>query len=99
MGMKRIKRLRARTEKYNDKQTGQEKQGYATVGYLLEKDDGELVIKIDSIPVIFDGWLFCGDLESQQALQNSGMQQQPRPQNQPAPAGNFDDFADDDIVF
>ena len=80
--MKRIKRLRARTEKYKDKVTGVEKQGYATVGYLLEKPDGDLVVKIDSIPVIFDGWLFCGDLESQQALANAGMTEQPRAQNQ-----------------
>ena len=93
MGMKRIKRMRARTEKYKDRNTGQEKQGYITCGYLLEKDDGDLVVKLDSIPVGFDGWLFAGDLESKQALQNSGMQAQPRPQNQQQQQqqGEFDD--------
>jgi hypothetical protein len=87
--MKRIKRLRARTEKYKDKTTGEEKQGYITCGYLLEKPDGDLVVKMDSVPVIFDGWLFCGDLESQQALANSGMKEQPRAQQQHQ--GNFDE--------
>jgi hypothetical protein len=95
--MKRIKRLRARTEKYKDKNTGEEKQGYLTVGYLLEKPDGDLVVKMDSIPVIFDGWLFCGDLESKQALQNSGMQQQPRAQSQPQQQQA--EFPEEDIPF
>lgn len=73
--MKRIKKLRARTEKYKDRQTGQEKQGYATMGYLLAKDDGTQMVKIDSIPVGFDGWIYFGDLDSKPAQQADQGQQ------------------------
>jgi hypothetical protein len=84
--MRRIKRLRTPTEKYNDRQTGQEKQGYASIGYLLEKEDGDLVMKIDTVPVGFSGWIYCGDLETQQTIDRagitSGQNTAPAPQQQ-----------------
>lgn len=60
--MKRTHTLRARTESYKDRQTGQERQGYMTVGHVLQKPDGTVMLKIDSLPVNFDGWLFHGEL-------------------------------------
>jgi hypothetical protein len=71
--MKRIKRLRTPTEKYTDRQTGAEKQGYSSIGYLLEREDGDLVMKIDTIPVGFSGWIYCGDLETQQTIDRAGI--------------------------
>ena len=60
--MKRTHTLRARTERYKDRQTGQERQGYMTVGHVLEKPDGSVMLKLDSLPVNFDGWMFYGEL-------------------------------------
>lgn len=87
--MKRVKTLRARTDKYTDRQTGQEKQGYTTMGYMLQKDDGTTMLKVDSIPVNFDGWIFLGDLESKPAKE--AMQKPAQPAQE--------DFEDKDIPF
>jgi hypothetical protein len=80
--VKRINTLRAKTGTYTDRQTGKEKNSYMTVGYVLEKD-GDEIIKIDAIPVDFNGWLYRGDLPSKQdqAPQQGG------------------DFASEDIPF
>lgn len=93
MSMKRVATLRARTEKYTDRQTGQEKQGYTTMGFILQKDDGTRMFKIDSIPVGFDGWVFEGELQSKAATD----QMQPAQSGQQAPAKQ--EAFDDDIPF
>lgn len=66
--MKRINTLRAKTGTYTDQQTGAEKTSYMTIGHVLQGDRGQS-IKIDSIPVNWDGWAYVGDLESQRAKQ------------------------------
>ena len=82
--MRRIKLLRAATGEYKDRNTGEMKMGYTTIGSLLEGDKGKM-LKIDSIPVGFNGWVYFGDLPSDQVKKNA----------QPEGA----DFPDDDIPF
>lgn len=94
--MKRVHTLRARTEKYTDRQTGQEKQGYTTAGYILAKEDGSWVYKLDAIPVNFDGWLFAGDLPTKQVpTVNTGQGQVAEPSNAvPQSQPDFGDLED-----
>ena len=66
MSTRRILRLRAKTGTYTDRQSGQEKNSYMSVGCILERDDGSRMYKLDAVPVNFDGWLYEGDLESTQ---------------------------------
>ena len=40
---------------YTDKQTGEKKKRYATVGSVFENDEGRLSLKLDTIP-IGPGW-------------------------------------------
>ena len=40
---------------YTDKQTGEKKKRYATVGTVFENDEGKLSLKLDTIP-IGPGW-------------------------------------------
>jgi len=57
--MKKI--LRAKTGTYTDRQTGQEKTSYATIGRVIVTKTGNEMIKIDSIPVNWDGWAYIND--------------------------------------
>jgi regulator of RNase E activity RraB len=41
---------------YTDK-SGKEKTSWLTIGKVIEKQNGNLVLKLDSIPVAFDGWV------------------------------------------
>lgn len=54
--MKKIKDAVAITGKYKDR-NGDEKNRYVNVGSLLERDDGSQCLKLESIPVNFDGWI------------------------------------------
>ena len=58
----RKKVIKARSGKYTDK-AGNEKTSYITVGHLIEANGSEK-IKIDSLPINFDGWLFFAELPS-----------------------------------
>ena len=40
---------------YKDRETGEEKKRYATVGTVFESEDGRLSLKLDTIP-IGPGW-------------------------------------------
>jgi len=64
--MKRIKRIVAVTGKYTDRD-GNEKNQYATIGGLFEREDGTQAIKIDNIPVggSWNGWASLFELEDQ----------------------------------
>ena len=42
---------------YKDRKTGQEKTSWLTIGKVFQKDDGNLSLKLDSIPVNFNGWV------------------------------------------
>lgn len=53
--MKHIKNIVAVTGKYKDR-NGEEKNQYFTLGKLFEREDGSQVIKVDTIPMNWDGW-------------------------------------------
>lgn len=55
MTMKKIKDA-VYGEKYTDRD-GNEKTRYTNVGSLLERDDGSMTLKLESIPVGFNGWI------------------------------------------
>jgi len=60
---------------------GEEKKKYTNVGTLFVYDDGGLGIKLDSIPVNFDGSLQVYDRKPRQ--EQHGQFQQPQQQQQP----------------
>ena len=66
MGVK--KQLKAKAGTYTNKQ-GEEKTRYVNVGVLLETGKGEM-LKIESLPVPFDGWIYFSDLEKKEVGQN-----------------------------
>lgn len=43
-------------EKYQNKQ-GEEKTRYIPVGAVFERPDGSMCMKLESIPVVFNGWI------------------------------------------
>jgi hypothetical protein len=43
-------------EKYTDRE-GNEKTRYVNVGVLFTRDDGSLTMKLESVPVGFNGWI------------------------------------------
>ena len=43
-------------EKYTDRE-GNEKTRYTNIGVVIERDDGSLSLKLESIPVNFSGWV------------------------------------------
>ena len=59
----------------------QQKKKYTTVGTLFVYDDGGMSIKLDSIPVGFDGKLAVYDRDKQErpSQQTSQYQSQPKP--------------------
>lgn len=62
------KQLKAKAGKYTNKQ-GEEKTRYVNVGVLLETDKGEM-LKIESLPISFDGWIYFADLEKREVGDN-----------------------------
>lgn len=62
------KQLKAKAGTYTNKQ-GEEKTRYVNVGVLLETNKGEM-LKIESLPVPFDGWIYFSDLEKKEVGQN-----------------------------
>jgi hypothetical protein len=87
---KRVKLLRAKTGTYTDRQSGQEKNSYATIGSVLQRDDGTVMYKFDTVPVNWDGWCYPADLPEVKPDQQD--QQNSRPQQQPQQQGvSFDD--------
>lgn len=63
MSWKPIKKLSAKTGQYQDKQTGEQKNRYQQVGILMENEKGELWIKLETLPVNFDGSINVWDLD------------------------------------
>ena len=41
---------------YTDK-SGKEQTSWLTIGKVIEKQNGKLVLKLDCVPVAFDGWV------------------------------------------
>ena len=74
--MKPIKKAVVTMGKYTDR-NGMEKNRYATIGTLLQRDDGSLSLKLDTLPVGgWEGWINFYDLdENRQQNNQQGMQQ------------------------
>jgi hypothetical protein len=72
--MKKIKNISVVTSTYKDKNTGQDKKRYMTIGNIFE--DGEyLKVKIDVMPLIkggWDGWANCYDLDEKESEDKNG---------------------------
>ena len=60
--MNRIKNIIYKGKKTKNKQTGQQKQFETIIGALFKRQDGSVVIKINSIPVDFNGWCEFEDI-------------------------------------
>lgn len=60
--MKPIKRIVATVGKYTN-QYGEEKNRYLNIGTLLQRDDGSQCIKIESLPLEWNGWANFYDIE------------------------------------
>ena len=76
MAMKRFKRAVAVTGTYQDG-VGNEKKRYTNVGTLFQRDDGSFTLKMDSVPVEWNGWISFYDLDEQKkpdAQQSGGRQ-------------------------
>lgn len=69
------KQLKAKAGTYTNKQ-GEEKTRYVNVGVLLETGKGEM-LKIESLPVNWDGWIYFADLEKRQIGDNPTKSQTP----------------------
>lgn len=82
------KYLSAKSGTYKDK-SGAEKNSYVRVGVMMETRNGEM-IKLEALPVNFDGWIYLKDPDQQQKPQSKTAEQ--------PSGGNFNDF-DDDIPF
>lgn len=80
MAMKKVKDV-----VFADK--SRDKTKYVNVGALFERDDGSLSIKLDAVPVGFDGWLNCYDPKPRDGQQTTGRR------------GQQQEVADEDLPF
>ena len=76
-------------EKYTDRD-GNEKTRYVNVGVLFARDDGSMTMKLESIPVGFNGWINFYEPKPRDGEQPQRQERQ-RPQRQSAQADDFDD--------
>ena len=76
-------------EKYTDRD-GNEKMRYVNVGVLFARDDGSMTMKLESIPVGFNGWINFYEPKPRDGEQPQRQERQ-RPQRQSAQADDFDD--------
>lgn len=59
-----LKEIVARSGTYTNKE-GQEKIRYVKAGVLLETAKGQMV-KIEALPISFDGWLYFQDMQKKE---------------------------------
>lgn len=62
-------------EKYTDRE-GNEKTRFINCGVVFENDKGQLSMKIESLPVGFNGWLNFYEPKEQDNKQQAGRDQQ-----------------------
>jgi hypothetical protein len=60
--MKRIKRIVATVGEYTDRE-GKTKKQYANIGTLFERGDGSQAIKLESVPIGWNGWASFYELD------------------------------------
>jgi hypothetical protein len=71
---------------YKDKNTGEDKKRWVKCGVVMETSNGGMALKLESLPVKFDGWL--------QFYVPKPRDDKPQSNNSPAPqqsTGNIDD--------
>jgi hypothetical protein len=99
MATRVVKEIVAVTGKYKD--GDKEKNRYVKIGVLMEKDDHTQMIKLECVPLGWDGFAYLNDPRDSKGGQDRGgaspQQRQPQQQQQSRGSG-FDDF-DDDIPF
>ena len=78
-------------EKYTDRD-GNEKTRYVNVGALFARDDGSLTMKLESLPIGFNGWINFYEPKEREGGQQQRSQ---RPQRSAPPS---DDFQDDGSI-
>jgi hypothetical protein len=81
--------LRAKSGTYI--KDGQEKISYITIGRILETKDAKLMLKMESLPMNWDGWAYVNTPQPKEAQQ----QAQPQRQAPEAQGSGFDDMPDD----
>lgn len=86
--MKRYKKITAVIGEYE--KDGQKKKRYAQIGTLLVRDDGSYAIKLDTLPVNWDGWGSCWDFDEEKKQAYQEGVQQAKQAAQPT-GGDFDD--------
>lgn len=86
---------------YTDRNTGQKKKRYLTVGKCFTDDQGRQLIKLDAIPGPgWSGWLSLYPAERKAPQQAPDPRPEPRNMNVPANRTEAPpDDADDDIPF
>lgn len=83
-------------EKYTDRD-GNEKTRYVNIGALMQRDDGSLTMKLEAVPVGFNGWINFYEPKPKDGEQR---QERSRPARTATAAPATDaEFADDDIPF
>jgi hypothetical protein len=60
------KEIRAITGTYTDRE-GNEKKSYATIGRIMTTNKGGEMIKLDTVPVNWDGWAYLQDPKPREA--------------------------------
>jgi hypothetical protein len=93
MGMKKTFDAVYAGEKYTDRE-GNEKTRFVNIGALFTRDDGSITLKLESIPVGFNGWINFYTPKPK----DGEHQQRERPRRSSAPAQSSSD-PDDDIPF
>lgn len=87
--MKATHKLMVAGEKYTDKE-GKEKTKWTQLGVMLQ-GDGKISIKLETLPVNFDGWINCYAIEENQNQNQSNNQAS----NEGTPNNKAQEVADD----
>lgn len=80
------------TGKYTD-QSGQEKSRYMNIGSILTTRNGGFMLKLESVPIGWDGWAYLNEPKPRDPAQQRPAAAAPAPA--PARSGNFEDMNDD----
>lgn len=76
-------------ERYQDRNSGAEKKRYINIGALFTRDDGSMSLKLETIPVKFDGWISLYEPR----------QKDEQPRQSTPKRSDTDGFEDPDIPF
>jgi len=83
-----------KTGTYTDRNTGQEKGRWLTIGAMFEHDDGGTSIKLDCVPVglkDWEGWVSVFQREERPAQSAQAPAQQHQARQAPLPVVDYDD--------